>query len=137
MVKRAEILMGHMPAALFVRIVFGYARVARFRYRHAPEVLATIDEFIARRTEADRRAGQRRLHLVGRNDPRPVARQTSLPVFGLSGVLDPIVPWFLVRPWLRKHCPALRDYQVIRGADHNVLSTAPGKSAALILKWIG
>ena len=84
----------------------------------------------------DRRAAQHRLHLVAGNDPRPIARQTKLPVFGLSGILDPIVPWPRVRRWLKKNCPALRDYKIIHRADHNVLSTAPQQAARQVLEWI-
>ena len=82
----AEKITGRISTRLLVWIIFGYARVARFRYRHSPQILASIDEFISRRTELDRRAAQHRLHLMAENDPRPVARQTTLPVFGLSGV---------------------------------------------------
>jgi len=135
-VRLAERVTGKISNALFIRIVFGYAKIARFRYRHSPETQATIGEFIARRTDLDRRAAQHRLHLIAEYDPRPVARQTTLPVFGLSGILDPIVPWPWVRRWLRRNCPALRDYQIITGADHNVLSTAPRKAAGRILEWI-
>jgi pimeloyl-ACP methyl ester carboxylesterase len=132
----AEKITGRISTRLLVWIIFGYARVVRFRYRRSPQTLAAIDEFIARRTELDRRAAQHRLRLVAENDPRPVARRATLPVFGLSGWLDPIVPWPRVRRWLRNDCPALRDYKVIRKADHNVLSTAPREASQQILAWI-
>jgi len=135
-VRLAEKLTGRISTGLFVRIVFGYAKIARFRYRHSPETLANIDEFVARRTELDRRSAQHRLHLMAQYDPRPIASQTRLPVFGLSGILDPIVPWPFVRRWLRKNCPALRDYKIIRRADHNVLSTAPMEAAQQVLDWM-
>lgn len=135
-VRLAEKLTGRISTALFVRIVFGYAKIARFRYRHSPETLATIDEFVVRRTELDRRAAQHRLHLMAQNDPRAVASQTRLPVFGLSGILDPLVPWPFIRRWLKKNCPALRDYRIIRSADHNVLSTAPREAATQVLEWM-
>ncbi len=135
-VRLAEKLTGRISTALFVRIIFGYAKIARFRYRHSPETLATIDEFVVRRTELDRRAAQHRLHLIDQYDPRLIAGQTRLPVFGLSGFLDPIVPWPFVRRWLRKYCPALRDYRIIYSADHNVLSTAPAEAAKQVLEWI-
>ncbi|MGP8020155.1 MAG: hypothetical protein ACLPRE_04075, partial [Limisphaerales bacterium] len=63
-------------------------------------------------------------------------RQTKLPVFGLTGFFDPIVPWPRVRRWLRKNCPALREYKVIMRADHNVLNTAPKEAAKQVLRWI-
>ena len=135
-VRVAEKLTGRISNALFIRIVFGYAKIARFRYRRSPQTLATIEEFVARRTDLDRRAAQHRLHLIAENDPRTIASRTKLPVFGLSGILDPIVPWLWVRHWLRKNCPALRDYKVLRRADHNVLSTAPREAARQVLEWM-
>ena len=135
-VRLAEKITDRISTALLVWIIFGYAKVARFRYRRSPQTLASLDEFISRRTELDRRAAQHRLHLVAEYDPRPIATQIKLPVFGLSGFLDPIVPWPRVRRWLKKNCPALRDYQVIPRADHNVLSTAPGEASKQILEWM-
>ena len=135
-VQFAEKFIGGISTAFFVWIIFGYAKIARFRYHRSPETLAKIDEFISRRTELDRRAAQHRLHLIAANDPRLIAGRTKLPVFGLSGFLDPIVPWLLVRHWLRKNCPALRDYKIIASADHNALSTAPKEAAKQILEWM-
>jgi len=135
-IRLGERITAHISTRLFIWIIFSYARVARFRYRHSPPVLASLDEFIARRTELDRRAAQHRLRLVAENDPRPIARQTRLPVFGLSGFVDPIVPWPRVRRWLRKNCPGLRDYRVIMRADHNVLGTAPVRAAQQVLDWM-
>jgi pimeloyl-ACP methyl ester carboxylesterase len=135
-VRLAEKLTGRISTGLFARIVFGYAKIARFRYRRSPETLANIDEFITRRTDFDRRAAQHRLHLIAQYDPRPIASQTKLPVFGLSGILDPIVPWPFTRRWLRKNCLPLRDYKIIRSADHNVLSTAPKEAAQQVLEWM-
>jgi pimeloyl-ACP methyl ester carboxylesterase len=136
-VRLAEKTTGRISNAFFVRVVFGYAKLARFRYRRSPEVLSTIDEFVARRAEGlDRRSAQHRLHLIAENDPRDIASRMGLPVFGLTGWLDPVVPWPWVRRWLRKNCPTLRDYKVLPGADHNVLSTAPREAAAQVLRWI-
>lgn len=135
-VRLAEMMTGRISNAFFVWLVFSYANLARFRYRRSPEVRATIDEFVIRRTGPDRLAARHRLHLIAENDPRSVASQTGLPVFGLSGWLDPIVPWPWVRRWLRKNCPALRDYIILPHADHNVLSTAPKEAAAQVLRWI-
>ena len=135
-VRVAERLTGRMSNALFIWIIFNYARIARFRYRHSPGTLARLDEFVARRTELDRRAAQHRLHLIAECDFRHVARQTQLPIFGLSGILDPIVPWPLIRRWLRQNCPALRDYKIVISADHNVLGTAPRQAAQQVLAWM-
>jgi len=126
---------GAMPLSLITRILFGYAKVARFRYRRSPETLADVQNFIARRTELDRRAAVHRLRLVAESDPRSIARNACVPVFALSGALDPIVPWIFVRRWLRRNCAALRDYRVLRG-DHNVLSTVPDASADQVVQWI-
>jgi len=135
-VRLAEKLTGRISTAFFVWIIFSYAKIARFRYRRSPAILEKIDEFISRRTELDRRAAQHRLHLIAQYNPRPIASQTRLPIFGLSGFLDPIVPWPFVRRWLKKNCPALRDYKIIGRADHNVLDTAPADAAKQILDWI-
>ena len=110
--------------------------MARFRYRHSPETLANIHEFIARRTELDRQAAVHRLRLIEQNDPRPIARQVKVPVYGLTGLVDPIVPWFCVRPWLKKNCPSLREYRIIGRADHNVLGTGAQAAAEQVLRWM-
>ena len=135
-VRVAERVTGGVSLTLLTRILFGYAKIARFRYRHAPEVLTGIREFIQRRTELDRQAAKHRLHLIAGSDPRAVAARTRVPVYGLTGVLDPIVPWCCVRPWLRRNCPSLRDYRVLWHADHNVLGTAPDAAAEWVAKWI-
>jgi pimeloyl-ACP methyl ester carboxylesterase len=121
---------------VLTRIMFGYAKIARYRYRHSPETMANINEFIARRTELDRQAAVHRLRLIAQSDFREVACTTKIPVFALSGILDPIVPWIFVRRWLRKNCPALREYRIVWSADHNVLSTAANKSADQVVAWI-
>lgn len=113
-----------------------YARFARFRHRHAPETLAEVGEFVARRTELDRRAMAHRLGLIAEADWRPVARTARVPVFALTGLLDPIVPWPWVRGWLRRHCGALREWRLCASADHNVLGTAPAAAARQVLAWM-
>jgi pimeloyl-ACP methyl ester carboxylesterase len=135
-VRLAEKIAGNVPLSMITRIMFGYAKVARWRYRHSPETLADVGEFIARRTELDRQAAVHRLRLITRNDCSPFAQCVNVPVFALTGALDPIVPWFPVRGWLRKNCPALKEYKIYWGADHNVLSTAADASADQIVTWI-
>jgi pimeloyl-ACP methyl ester carboxylesterase len=135
-VRLAERVAGGISLSLVTRILFGYAKVARFRYRNSPETLANLQEFIARRTEPDRQAAVHRLRLIARNDPRPILRRLNVPLYAISGWIDPIVPWFLVRPHLRRHCPALREYKLIGSADHNVLATAPATAARQVLRWI-
>jgi pimeloyl-ACP methyl ester carboxylesterase len=131
-----EKITGRISARFFVKIVFGYAKFARRRYKDSPETLASLDEFIARRSPEDKEAAQYRLKLVARYDPRPIAAQIKVPVYGLAGFLDPIVPWPLVRRWLRKKCPGFREFKVIRRADHNVLNTGIQASAKWTLEWI-
>jgi pimeloyl-ACP methyl ester carboxylesterase len=135
-VRLAKLLTSGVSLTLLTRILFGYAKFARFRYRHAPETRASIPEFIARRTELDRQAATHRLSLIAQNDPRGVAMQVCVPVYALAGLVDPIVPWFPVRRWLRKNCPAFRVAKVICRADHNVLSTAPDAAAEIVEKWM-
>ena len=135
-VRLAETLAGKIPLAVVVWVLFSWTKIARLRFRNSPETLATIDEFVSRRTELDRRAAQHRLHLIAASDPREAARKTTLPVYCLTGWLDPVVPWPLVRSWMKKNCPALREYKIILRADHNVLGTASKASAEQILEWI-
>ena len=127
----------HGLSVLLIKIMFGYAKFARLRYRRSPQMLATLDEFLARRRRPlDREAGEHRLRLVGENDPRKTAMTTKVPIFGLAGMIDPVVPWPAVRRWLKRNCPALRDYRIVRRADHNVLTTGTKESARWVLEWM-
>ena len=127
---------GGISLRLLTRLLFGYAKFARYRFRRSPETLAGIQEFIVRRTELDRRAVIHRLGLIASYNPRFTAHQTSAPVYALSGFFDPVVPWLWVRRWLRRNCPGLRDYRVIVRGDHNVLGSAADAAATQILNWI-
>ena len=130
-------IVGRLPSGFFLRVIFGYAKITRFFYRRSPETLASLDEFLARRrTETDREAVQHRVNLVGQNDPREIAKKIKVPVYGLTGLIDGLVAWPRVRRWLRRNCPTLRDYVVVRRADHNVLNTGTKESAQWILRWI-
>lgn len=135
-VRLAERLLGRVSLALVTKIIFSYAKVAKIRFRRAPEVLSDIDEFAQRRTKLDKDAATYRLHLIAQNDFYSVARGTRVPIYALTGWLDPIVPWPWTRRWLRRNCDALRDFKVVCGADHNVLGTGAGKSAEQIVKWM-
>ena len=136
-VRLAERLCGGISVKLLKRLLFGYAKVARLRFRHAPEVLANLQEFIARRTEPDWQAAIHRLRLIAQNDPRPIARAATMPVYALSGSRgSPSCPGSAVRRWLKKNCPGLRRYKVIGCADHNVLGTAPQAAADLAVRWM-
>jgi pimeloyl-ACP methyl ester carboxylesterase len=135
-VRMAERICGGAPLSIITAVLFGYAKVARLRFRRSPETLAGIEEFIARRTELDRQAAKHRLRILAGSDPRPTARGSRAPVYGLTGVLDPIVPWPWVRSWMKNNCPSLRDYRVVWGADHNVLGTAPRTAAEQVIQWM-
>ncbi|MCF7709250.1 MAG: alpha/beta hydrolase [Verrucomicrobia bacterium] len=112
-------------------------KYAALRHLKAPETKSEINEFIARRNDADWAAVTHRLDLVRRNDPRRIARtmNPSIPVDFIAGIVDPIVPYPPVIHWLKRHCPGFRYSKVISPADHNVLSTAPQKSAKIIMNW--
>jgi pimeloyl-ACP methyl ester carboxylesterase len=135
-VRLAEYFCGAISLGLLTRILFGYARIARLRKRNSPEAKAALDEFLARRTGLDQQAAKHRLHLLAKNDPCDIARNVNVSVYAITGLFDPIVPWVTVRRWLKKNCPALKDYQIIRRSDHNVLGNAARASADYVLGWM-
>jgi pimeloyl-ACP methyl ester carboxylesterase len=135
-VRLARRVGGSMSLTLLTRLLFCYAKVARVRHRKAPETLASIDEFISRRTELDRQAAVHRLDLILGSDFRRSVSSQMTPVFALTGLFDPIVPWPFSLAWLRRHCRALRATRIIGRADHTVLATAPGAAAEQVLKWM-
>ncbi|HEY3762772.1 MAG TPA: alpha/beta hydrolase [Verrucomicrobiae bacterium] len=135
-VRAAERLFGRLSLRVFVAVIYGFSKFARYRYHRSPEITDSLDEFVERRTKLDLQAAQHRLHLIANYDPCPIAQKATMPVFAMTGFLDPIVPWHFVRKWLKRNCAALRDYQIIHRADHHVLGTAPERSAGLILKWM-
>ena len=135
-VRLMQVLFGRAPFRLLVWSLSGYASFARIRFRRSPEVIATINEFVARRTEPDRQAALHRLDQIAKNDPRNIANEIRLPVYYLSGWLDPIVPWSSVQTWLQQNCPSLRECKIIRHSDHNILGTAPRESAQAVLLWM-
>jgi pimeloyl-ACP methyl ester carboxylesterase len=126
-----------MPRWVARALLAIYSAYARFRHRHAPETLASIHEFVTNRlATAESAAMQRRYTLILENDLRPVARAARLPVFQLAGLVDPLVPNWLIRRWLAVNCPGYRASKTILRADHNVLGTAPQQSAKQIIDWI-
>jgi pimeloyl-ACP methyl ester carboxylesterase len=136
-VRVAERMVGGIPRVWIQCGVRGYVMLGRFRYRNSPEVLNDLQQFLdRRRPELDRQAARHRLHLIAQNDPCTVAQQATVPIYMLSGLWDPIVPWFWVRPRLRRNCPGLREYRIIARADHNVLGTAPNAAAQIVLGWM-
>ncbi len=135
-VRLVRLINRRMPAWMVQVALRIYARYARLRHRRAPETLASIDEFIARRTEPDRQAMLHRYGLILSSDAAGNAWRCTLPVFHVAGFVDPVVPWMFVQPWLRRHCPGFCASSIIFNADHNVLGTAPQKSAEQILQWM-
>jgi pimeloyl-ACP methyl ester carboxylesterase len=106
------------------------------RHWNSPENRRHMDEFVARRTALDWAAATHRLRLITESDPRDLARRTTLPVYHLAGLIDPIVPGPWIRHWLRKNCPGYRGGKTLYAADHNVLGTAPRAAARCISHWI-
>ncbi|MGB0581702.1 MAG: alpha/beta fold hydrolase [Limisphaerales bacterium] len=135
-VKSARMFCGGIPLGFITWALFFYAPLARFRHRNAPEVAASFDEFIRRRTQLDKCAGSHRLKLIAENDPRELASQVKIPVYHLSGFWAPVVPWPLVRPWLKRHCPGYRGGRLVAWADHNVFGTGPRQAAEIVSGWM-
>src|SRR6185369_744101 len=73
-VRLAEKVLGTVSLGLLTRILFGYAKVARFRHRRSPETLQALQDFMARRTALDQQAAKHRLGLLTRSDPCLEAR---------------------------------------------------------------
>jgi len=133
-VTRARHHFSTIPVARLQRGFGAYRLYARFRLRHAPETLADLDEFVARRTERDLRAAVHRLDLMEANDLRPLARAFPDPLYYLTGAADPVVPWPWVRRWLERNCPGYRGCRVLWRADHNVLNGIG--AAEQVLAWM-
>jgi pimeloyl-ACP methyl ester carboxylesterase len=135
-VRLAHLASDTVPSWVLRPVCRCYGWMARQHARNA-EHLTEFDEFVARRTtEADRLAITSRYLLIDRSDPRPVARETRLPVYQLSGAWDPLVPWWQVRAWLRRECPGYLASRILWASGHNVLLSAPRVCAAQILAWV-
>lgn len=135
-VDSAKVFCAGLPLRFITWALFFYAPFARFRFGNSPEALESIKEFIARRTMEDKCAATHRLKLIAENDPRELAARVNVPVYHLSGFWDPIVPWPMVRSWLKKNCPTYRGGRLIGMADHNVLATGIAKAVQIIESWI-
>ena len=131
----AKFLMRNMPLPLLKIILWFYTIYARGREGDSAEIRASLKEFVERRTKFDLLAAAHRLELITQNDLRSIAQQTQVPVFYLTGFIDPVVPWPFVQPWLKKNCTSLCDWKIIWTSDHHVLGAAK-RSANQILKWI-
>jgi pimeloyl-ACP methyl ester carboxylesterase len=134
-VHLAKSLTRNMPLPLLKMILWFYTIYARGREGDSLEIRASLKEFVERRTKEDLLAAAHRLDLISQSDLRSIARTANVPVFYLTGFVDPIVPWPFVQPWLKKKCPSYRDWKIIFTSDHHVLG-ASVKAAEQILKWI-
>lgn len=135
-VRIAAFLGGAVPVGL-LRGAMGFVlTLMRLRYLRDPESRLGLKEFAVRRTAEDRAAAVHRLRLIAGTDLRGVARNLGLPVFHLTGLFDPIVPWPPVRSWIRENCPGWKGSRVLLACDHPVLTTRPAASAAIILEWV-
>lgn len=129
---------GMIPNSAMHGLLWLYSKYAHLRHRDAPETLASVQEFAANRfAPGDKAALRHRYVLIAESDVRPCAMTIRLPVFHLAGLIDPLVPGPLVKFWLRRHCPGFQESRTILSADHNVLGSAPKKSAEVVLRWLG
>lgn len=119
------------------RVMRIYRRMVKVCYESTSDTEQAVKSFIERRTPVDALAAIHRLYLIATNYPHESIACTQLRVYSLSGFWDGLVPWYLVTPWLRHHCPGYKESAMIYTADHNVLFSAPSKSARTILKWLG
>lgn len=136
-VRLAQRLSRFIPMRLLAKLCRAYARMAARRGGLTRSCAAELKLFADRRSnEIDRCAITSRYSLIRDDDLRPTAREMRLPLYCLTGAIDPIVPWPLTMRWIRRQCPGFRGGQVIWRAGHNVLLDAPHESARTIVKWI-
>ncbi len=126
-----------VPSWLLQQLCALYGRSACRRCSADVEIASEIAEFVRRRVDPeDRAAVTSRYRLIAGADLRSIACRTRLPVFHLSGAIDPIVPWWLVRHWLEQNCPGFRVSRILPRTGHNHLLDAPAESADQILAWV-
>lgn len=136
-VRLAHAASRRISARFLCRACTLYARAKARRFGHCPAAAGEFAQFAENRAnDPDRHTITRRYLLIAGNHPAAIARTTRLPVYHLSGAWDPIVPWWHVRAWLRKHCPGYRESRIIWHGDHNILLSAPEQSAEQILAWV-
>jgi len=114
-----------------------YSRTLKWRLGGDAVGRQSAQEFLSRRTWPDAHAMLHRLHLLIDYKPSAGISKLTRPVYYLSGLIDPIVPWFLVKRQLPRVCGSFREAKVLLCGDHNVLGSAPAQSERQILKWIG
>lgn len=127
-----------VPEWMLGKLTAIFGRYACRRCQAGPEIVTEIEECVRRRMEpCDRDAINSRYRLIAQADVRPIARRARLPVFHLSGAIDPLVPWWSVRRWLDLNCPGYRASRILPRCGHNHLLDAPAESARQILAWVG
>jgi len=127
-----------MPMCLVKLWLKVYVAVCKIFFKRERKDKKIIKDFARNRIDdADRRAIVKRYELIIKNDLRPIAKETKIPIYFLAGRWDVIVPWRPVLNWLKKNCPAFKDYKILNGADHPVIANAPETSAKQILDWLG
>ena len=137
MVHLARALNGGIPLWMIKLLCWVYGRYAVLRHRQAPETLEGVAEFVRRRCEeADRQAMGHRYDLILASDARKLVESANVPIYQLCGSVEPVVPWWPVRSWLRRNCPSYKGTRLIWRADHNVLGTAPRVAAEQIVSWM-
>jgi hypothetical protein len=77
--------------------------------------------------------GQFKREQAASHDWRPVASAVRIPVYYLTGLIDPIVPWPGLARWLRRHCAGFRGWRVVVCSDHHVLGWPPRTAATPIV----
>ena len=137
MVRTARALNRAIPLWLIRMLCWIYGRYAVLRHRQAPETLECVAEFVRRRSEeADRQAICHRYDLILQSDARKFVESANVPIYQLCGFIEPVVPWWPVRRWLKRHCGMYKGSRLIWRADHNVLGTAPRVAAEQVVGWM-
>lgn len=132
----ARVFFALAPWWLWRLLFWAYLRYSGFRHRNAGPVGNCAADFIERRTPSDIAAIRARLRLIYTADPREVVKRVECPVFQLSGTIDPVVPPWFVRAWLRRNCPVFKGHRILWPADHNVLGTEPAQALQQIEHWM-
>lgn len=130
-------VLSRVPAAAMRWPMRVWVEAGALFMRRDPVGVSELRDFVMKRSGADWAAAARRLTLVVGSRPEDAARALTCPVYYLGGFVDPLVPWPLVRSWLRRHCPSYKGGRILLRAGHNVLGSAPTESARLVLEWLG
>jgi hypothetical protein len=125
-----------IPLGVITRALSGYASISKWRFRNQPEALAGVKEFIERRTELDRQAAVHRLELIAENDPSTIAQSLDVPCTRCQACSIQSSPGIRPGGGCNKNCPKLKEFKIIRSADHTVLSTGSKQAADIIVDWI-